>query len=194
LLCLFVYFAYSYIDEQMKLSTLHHYLTQVPGVAVTSADWEDDRIVVEGLQDPDAVIPYDTLAANRIPEDELLFKTIPFRSLEVDMELQRFKNEMDLPPGVYLGVREGRIFLYGEAPVVWLIDNDVRLRQLSADRRLNSGIRMSSVVGDELTSVEIGGLMNANKLALLQAIFAANNWVTVTATLAPESRKDGDGG
>jgi len=208
LLCVFAYFAYHFIDEKMKLSTVEHYLRQAPGIAVTSAYWDDDRIVVEGLQDPDAVIPYATLDANGIPRDQLFLKTIPFRSLEIDMELQRFKNELDLPAGVYLGIRDDRIFLYGEAPVLWLIDNDVRLRQLSADRRLNistlsasfesvsdvlrrnfssselSRIRMSSVVGDELTSVQIGGFMPANKLALLKAIFAANNWVSVTATLA----------
>jgi len=210
LLALLGYFAYQYTDKSTKLTTVEHFLRQAPGIAVTDTYWDDDHIIVEGLQDPDAVIPYGILEAYNINDQNLVLNTIPFRSLEVDMELQRFKNELVLPSSVYLGSRDSKIYLYGEAPVAWLIENDVRLRQLSADRRLNistlsasfesvsdllrsnftgtelASIRMSSVVGDELTSVEIGGQMVANRLALLKAIFAANNWVTVTATQASD--------
>lgn len=210
-LAVLAYFAFGLIQKNTKISTVEHYLRQAPGIAVTSAYWSDDRIVVEGLQDPDAVIPYSKLDANGISEDELLLKTIPFRSLEIDMELQRFKNELDLPTGVYLGVRENIIFLYGEAPLRWLMTNDVRLRQLAADRRLNisslsasfesvsdllranfsgselSFIKMSSIVRDEATLVQIGGRMVSGKLALLKAIFAANNWVNVTAALTADT-------
>lgn len=207
------YFAYGVIDKNTKINSVERYLSQAPGIAVTSAYWDDERIIVEGLQDPDAIIPYGKLEDNNVSADQLVLKTIPFRSLEVDMELQRFKKELELPRGVYLGVRDSRIFLYGEAPIFWLINNDVRLRQLSADRRLDistlsasfesvsdllrrnfsgaelSGIKMSSVVGEFSTAVQIGGQMEASKLALLKAIFAANNWVNVTAAFGPPSKQ-----
>ena len=41
---------------------------------------------------------------------------------------------------------------------------------------------MSSISGDEFTSLSVGGRMAADKLALLKAIFAGNPWVEVSAT------------
>jgi len=77
------------------------------------------------------------LAAHDIEPDLLDLKTIPFRSLESEMELQRFSNELDLPDGVSLENKQGRLVLAGEAPVLWLLGNDARLRQLAADKRLD---------------------------------------------------------
>jgi len=200
------YFAYNWISKDSKQSVVERYLRDAPGIAVTSTFWDDQQLVVEGLKDPDASVPYKTLEAHGIEPEDLVLKTIPFRSLELDMELQRFTNEFSLPEGVYLRKRDQSIFLYGEATINWLVENNARVRQLSTDGRLNIsnltasfesvseilranfranellGIRMSSIAGEEFTSLSIGGRMPADKLALLRAIFAGNPWVEVSAT------------
>jgi len=205
------FFTYQWFDRSRKVSTVEHYLRQAPGIAATNVYWENDQIVIEGLKDPDAKIPFGSLASNQLNQDKLRFKMIPFRSLEVDMELQRFREEMDLPRGVYLSSRNGRVYLYGEAPIVWLSDNDARIRQLFADRRLDISnlsasfesvsdllrinfsrddlkqVRMSSKVEDDLTVVQISGALEAGKLALMRALFAGSNWVNVTARQTVES-------
>ncbi len=199
------YFAYKWVDKSTKLDTVAHYMRQEPGIAATEVYWQDGKIVVEGLKDPDARVPYAVLEAYDISREQLEFRTIPFRSLELGMELQRFRDELTLPSGVYLSARDGEVYLYGEAPIDWLNDNDVRIRQLSADRRLTisrlsaslesvsdllranfksqelRGVRMSSVARDELTVLQIGGVLESNKLALLKALFAGSHWVDVTA-------------
>jgi len=200
------YFVYSWISHNSKLSVVERYLRNTPGIAVTSTFWDGDQLVVEGLQDPDATVPYKTLQAYDIEPENLILKMIPFRSLELSMELQRFENEFSLPEGVYLSKRDKQVYLYGEASIAWLGANDARVRQLSADGRLNisnlsasfesvsevlsanfsaeelAAISMSSFVNDELTSVSIGGRMSASKIALLKAIFAGSPWVNVSAS------------
>lgn len=200
------YFAYKWLDKSTKINTVAHYLREEPGIAATDIYWQDGKLVVEGLKDPDAKVPYAILQAYNIEPDQLEFKTIPFRSLELGMELQRFRDELTLPSGVYLSAREGEVYLYGEAPIEWLSTNEVRIRQLAADRRLtisrlsasyesvsevlrtnfNSqdlvGVRMSSVARDELTVVQVGGVLDPSNLALLKALFAGSHWVDVTAT------------
>jgi len=131
------YFIYQWFDGKSKLNVVEHYLKQTPGVVVTTAFWQDDKITVEGLKDPDALLPYKVLAAHDIEPNLLDLKTIPFRSLESEMELQRFSNELDLPDEVSLENKQGRLVLAGEAPVLWLLGNDARLRQLAADKRLD---------------------------------------------------------
>lgn len=200
-----LYFAYQWFTHNNKLSTVEYYLRQTPGIAATDIYWKSGKLVIEGLKDPDAKAPYGALEAYDIDRDVLEFRTIPFRSLEVDMELQRFRNELTLPRGVYLSVRNDVIYLYGEAPILWLNSNDARIRQLAADRRLTiselsaslesvsdllrtsfsksdlKGMRMTSNARGELIVLEIGGTFEASKLALMSALFAGNRWVMVTA-------------
>ncbi|GAA6137193.1 hypothetical protein NBRC116583_09400 [Arenicella sp. 4NH20-0111] len=205
-LAMALYFAFQFFINSSKVSTVEHFLRETPGVATTALYWSDGKLVVEGLQDPDAVIPYETLKSYDIHQEDLEFNMIPFRSLELDMELQRFRTELSLPRGVYLSVRNNKIELYGKSPLRWLLENDVRIRQLAADRRLSIAelspslvsvsdilissfprdilrtLSMSEVVRDERTVLEIGGQMDAVNLALLQAMFAGNRWVMVTAS------------
>lgn len=200
------YFAYQWFNKSNAVATVEHYLRQAPGIATTDVYWDDDQIVVEGLKDPDAEVPFDALAAYDLPAEKLRFKMIPFRSLEVDMELQRLRQELVLPGSVHLGVRGDKVFLHGKAPLLWLAENDVRIRQLSADRRLDisqlsasfesvsdilranfkpqdlQGLNMSSLVIDQQDVVQISGRLEASKLALLKAFFAGSHWVTVDAT------------
>ena len=201
------FFAYQWFVKSNQIATVEYYLRQAPGVAATDVYWSGDRIIVEGLQDPDARIPLGTLQSYGIDTQKIQFSMIPFRSLEVDMELQRFKQELDLPSGVYLSSNRGGnvVWLYGEAPIRWLNENDARIRQLAADRRLDISelsasfesvsdllranfsaadlpkIRMTSVAGDEQTLVSISGSLQSGKLALLKALFAGSHWVAVTA-------------
>jgi hypothetical protein len=200
-----LYFGYQWFVHHNKLSTVEYYLKQAPGIAATDVYWESGKLVIEGLKDPDATVPYGALEAYDIDRQLLEFKTIPFRSLEVDMELQRFRNELILPAGVYLSVRDSVIHLYGEAPIKWLNANDARIRQLAADNRLTimglsaslesvsdllrsnfaiqdlNRIRMSSNTRDNLLAVEVGGTFEPDTLALVSALFAGSRWVVVTA-------------
>ena len=121
------------------------------------------------------------------------------------MELQRFRNELTLPSGVYLSVRAEEIYLYGEAPIEWLNLNDARIRQLAADGRLTTsalsasyesvsdvlranfakdelqGVHMSSSPQEDMTTLQLGGTVKPGSLGLMSALFAGSRWVTVTA-------------
>lgn len=197
--------AFYYFSKYSRLQTVEHFLRQTPGVAVTDSYWDDGKIIIEGLQDPDAEVPYSKLEQEGIEPDVLVMNTIPFRSLEFSMELQRFKKEFALPRGVQFGVQENQISLYGESPIQWLFDNDIRIRQLSSDNRIdirNLSASLNSVVlmlqstfsDDELSLiipstnfvneqlvVELTGSMPEAPLRLLRAMFAQSHWVNVTA-------------
>ena len=110
------YFAYNWVSKESKQSVVERYLRDAPGIAVTTTFWEDQKLVVEGLKDPDASVPFKTLEAHGIEKDDIVLKTIPFRSLELDMELQRFRDEFSLPSGVYLSKRDQGICLLYTSP------------------------------------------------------------------------------
>ena len=188
-----------------QLKTVEHFMREAPGIALTDAYWDGGQIVVEGLQDPDAEVPFAKLSNQGVDSDKVLLKTIPFRSLEFGMELQRFKKEFALPDGVQFGVNGQQISLYGQSPLQWLLDNDVRLRQLSADRRIDISNLSASLVSvtdrlekdfneDDLSNivpvisivqdrivVELTGSMPEHALRQLNAMFARNHWVVVSA-------------
>ena len=121
------------------------------------------------------------------------------------MELQRFQGELILPKGVSLSIRENRINISGEAPIRWLIQNDVRLRQLSGDKRLDisdlsassdsvysmlqerfrsedlAQVELTKFVGDEQTLLQVGGRVTDQRLAVLNSMFEQVFWVDVVA-------------
>ncbi len=205
LLGLVGFFLVNWLVGRSQLDTVEHFLRDTPGVATTDLYWKGGKLVVEGLKDPDAVIPFDTFRAYGISPETLQINMIPFRSLEVDMERLRFESELDLPSGVGLAVENGIVSLRGQAPIRWLNGKNVRLRQLSADRRLSItnlsashdsvlamlaasfpqadllAVDLLTVRDPVKTTVQIGGRIPARNLALLQAIFASNDWVDVTA-------------
>lgn len=203
MLIVLAYLLFQWGSSRAELSTVRHILSKTPGVAVTQVALSNDRIMVSGLKDPDARIPYTTLESYGIDKDQLALNMTPFRSLETEMELLRFRNELDLPSGVDLRVGDHIVELHGEAPFDWLLRKNERLRQLAADRRLSTvdlsasfesvrtflGRRFSN---DELsrlkfakeqtanqTVVKLGGAMPETRLALLNAMLASNVWVEV---------------
>lgn len=199
------FFVIQWANRSSKLATIDHYFKQTPGVAITDSYWRNGKIIVEGLQDPDAKLPLEILNSHGISQDDLTLATIPFRSLDSDMELQRFEDELTLPNGVSLNIRENKIHINGEAPIKWLVDNDIRLRQLSADKRLDiSGLSASSdsvhdmlqerfqpnslsnlqltksIAGDK-TVLRVAGSVSAKKLVVLKSMFEHVFWVDVVA-------------
>ena len=195
---------YYFFDRNSKISTVEHFLRQTPGIAATDVFWEDGAIVVEGLQDPDARVPYDIFDAYGIKSDSLILQTIPFRSLDVNMELQRFRDEFVLPKGVNLAAINNAVHLDGSAPITWLNTHDIRIRQLAADSRLNiseltaSPESVKAVLRKFLSSAEVDealdvstvdvnfaqitrvrGSLSTRKVALVNALFANNIWVEV---------------
>lgn len=180
LLATLAYFIYGWISEISQQQTVEHYLRQTPGVAVTDTYWEDGVIVVEGLQDPDAEIPFELLAAHNISQTQLDLRTIPFRSLQTDMELLRFNKELRPPTDLSFKVENGRIYLNGEASIGWLLRNDARLRQLAADKRLNlMGLRASESSVKGYLSARFAGADPRLQSRLLD-LFVGKPWVDVS--------------
>lgn len=200
LLALGLYF----FERHSILSTVKFNLQKTPGIALTDAYWDDNKVVIEGLQDPDAVIPYDEFRKHQIEEDRVVFNTIPFRSLESSMELQRFNREFVLPDGVEFTEVDNRIRLSGEGTIDWLHSNDLRIRQLAADGRIDiSGLSaslssISDLLGKEFSETELSGVsstiiadqnnqdlvqlfgrMSPASLNKLKSIFSSSYWVEV---------------
>jgi len=181
LTCILLAIGVYYLDRYNRMSGVEYNFQRTPGIAMTDSYWEDGKVVIKGLQDPDAVIPYDELESKyRIGRDDLVLDTIPFRSLEASMELS------------------------GETSITWLKDNDLRIRQLAADGRLDvSGLSaslssVSQLLGqefseDQLTNVsssiisnesnqdvvQLFGRMNKESLDRLKSIFSNSYWVEV---------------
>ena len=130
-------------------------MENTPGLAVTDTFWEDGKLIVEGLQDPDAVIPYASLERKNIDSNDLEFRTVPFRSLEYKMELQRFKQEFNLPLGVSFDQLGQKVALSGVASIEWLRSHDIRIRQLDTDGRLD----ISNLV---VSRDSVGSLLKTN--------------------------------
>ena len=131
------YFAYSWFTQNTKINTAERYLNDVPGLVVTDIFWEDDKIVVEGLQDLVAEIPYSILSTNDINENVLEFRTVPFLSLDPSIEMRRLSEKLSISDDVKLEVLEDKLTLHGHADVEWLIDNDTSIRDLVTDRRID---------------------------------------------------------
>lgn len=138
LLGLFCYWAYHSIERFRAVTAARHYLEATPGVVVTDVYWEDGKVQVEGLRDSAAELPFSTLQAYGITQQNLNLLLSPFRSLEPQVELQRFAKEFPMPGSAALRVDEsGNIILAGQASLPWLSFYSDRLRQLSAEGRLN---------------------------------------------------------
>ena len=194
-------------SHKNKIDTLEYYLAKSPGIAVTDIYWSDSKFVIEGLKDPDAIIPFGALDAYELTRNKLDFQMVPFRSLETDMELQRFASEFSLPLNVELKVIEGHIHLIGEAPIEWLKLNSARISQLVADKRINAShlstsydsvlrilkkhfsteeLSLINVLNEPKTSlVTIDAALSPNSQARLSALFSTGRWVKVNSVYAP---------
>ena len=192
-------------ERYSALSIVKFNIQKTPGIAMTDAYWDDGKIIIEGLKDPDAVIPYYEFSRHRIIDpDTIVLNTIPFRSLESSMELQRFSREFVLPEGVSFSEVNGKIRLSGEGSIDWLRSNDLRIRQLAADGRLDiSGLfaslnSISNLLSKEFSEAELSGVsstiiadhnnqdlvqlfgrMPASSLNKLKSIFSNSYWVEV---------------
>jgi len=191
------------LNRYSKLSLVEHFLEQTPGVEITDLYWDNGDIIAKGFQDPDADIPYHLFAEHGLEKEDLVFDTISFRSLEPQMELQRFNKEFDLPTGVALGIDEERVFLYGEAPIEWLLKSAAKLELLASDNRLDISTLSaseSSIIEflkmnfsqNEILSintkplftetgnvVQINGRLDKSQVLLLKTLFLTNRWVDV---------------
>lgn len=194
---------YYFFDRSTKVSTVEHFLRQTPGIATTDVYWQDGTIVVEGFQDPDAKVPFAVLDVYGVTQQILVLNTIPFRSLDVSMELLRFREEFTLPSGVKLAVSDNVVQLSGESPITWLNANDIRIRQLAADSRLDisqlavsrdsvrlvlqnfltttelDSLKVNYAAGEPVKVARIEGTLAVSKMTLIKALFANNIWVEV---------------
>ena len=182
LFSLALYALVQWFDKRTRLATAQHYLSVTPGMVVTSSYWQDQEMVIEGLKDPDAILPMAILNAHKIEIDDLSIRTTPFRSLQPEMELQRFNADLLPPQGVKLSADSGTMRMTGQAPIKWLLANDNRLRQLAADKRLNiSGLRAS----EDSVNQYLDTHLDAGRVELRQAMaemLAAQPWGQVLPT------------
>lgn len=173
------YLVYDRVSSAAQRQTVEHYLKQTPGLAVTRTYWNDDVIVVEGLQDPDAEIPYALFAAHRIEPAMLSLQTIPFRSLDAEMEMQRFTRELAPPPPLRFAFEDGRLSLAGEAPIGWLLRHNLRLRQLAVDKRLLiNELRASNASVSAYIAANFGSLDEPARAAR-QAALSGKPWLEI---------------
>ena len=152
-----VYWVALQYDKQSKLSTVQYYLENTPGFVINSIQWRNNRVVVHGLQDPDALLPIQILKAYDIDNLNLRLQTTAFRSLHPVLETRRFEEQLQPPAGVEISQAGRQMVIRGKASIQWLLENDTRLRQLSADGRLQmSGLRVlpSSIAGYFESSTE----------------------------------------
>jgi len=215
LICLAILFlVFRWFAHKNNISTIEYYLSKTPGVAVTDVSWRDSKFVIEGLKDPDAIIPYRALEAYELTKDKLDFQMVPFRSLEIDMELQRFVSELSLPSNMQLLTINDEILLIGEAPIEWLTVNGTRIAQLVADKRINASnlsasydsvmallkryfsadeLSLITVINDPNTSVlTIDSELSPNKRMELVELFYENQWVVVSSTNTSSFLNDSD--
>lgn len=177
---LLLYWLYAGIDKRSKLSAVNYYLDAAPGIVVTKAIWKDDAIVVDGLRDPDASLPVKTLRAYGIDDSNLVLQMTPFRSLEVEMEIRRFRSELDPPSSAQLAIIDGQVALSGEASLSWLLEHDGRLRQLSIDKRLNiNSLYANRASVDAYLRSQLGLSLQASHEKVL-VIFSELPWVQIS--------------
>ena len=175
-----VYLFAQWFIRDSKLGTVQHYLSSTPGLVMTSAYWKNKRLVIEGLQDPDARLPYRLLQAHSIGADDLDLRTTPFRSLEPGMEKQRFLAELRPPAAVELLADKNGVTLSGKAPIRWLLQHDARLRQLAADKRIDiSGLAASQVSVNQYIDVSFNGMSGTLKRQLAESLLD-KPWVQVS--------------
>ena len=195
-------------DSYSRLSTVKHFLDQTPGITANHVIHDDGKIVVQGLKDPDAIIPYQTLNSYGIAESDIRFATVPVRSLEPEMELARFTNEFSLPTGVSLYKKDGKIYLEGDAPYEWLKSNQTRILNLASDKRLNisrlaadeqsvraainaryDSVRINSMTSSIKTEHSKMGVVNielevsSKEFASLVSSFSGIPWVKIEANI-----------
>lgn len=132
------YFVLTSLIQKAKLNTAEHYLRGIPGLVMTNIFSENKNIIVEGLRDPLAQIPYSILGANGVDMNVLEMRTAPFRSLDPSIEKQRLIKEITPPAGVNFQIDKGVLKLVGYAPIDWLLENDARIRQLSIEGRFDA--------------------------------------------------------
>jgi len=195
-------------DSHTQLSTVKHFLDKTPGITANHVIRDGGKIVVQGLKDPDAVIPYETLSSYGISGTDIEFATVPVRSLEPDMELARFKKEFSLPDGINLYQKDGRVSIEGDAPYEWLRSNQTRILNLASDRRLDiSGLSASvqsvkAIINAKYDSIQIKSLtssqtkeyphteivnveldVSAQEFASLVSSFSGAYWVNIEANI-----------
>lgn len=175
-----VYLIAQQYDKQSKLSAVQYYLESTPGFVTNSLAWQDDRIVVQGLQDPDAVLPLAILQAYNVDAKNLHLQTTPFRSLHWVLENRRFQKNLQPPHGVSIYQSGKRIAIRGEAPLEWLLENNIRLRQLSSDGRLQMGeLRvLPASINDYFATSREASLAHSDA-SLLHAI-STQSWIKLS--------------
>jgi hypothetical protein len=136
LLGFLAYVIFNWFEDRSKLTTVERFFASTPGVVLTESYVEDDQVVVKGFMDPDVNLPLSSLEAYGIGRDDIDLQTVPFRSLDPEMEILRFRKELVVPEGLSFTENAGRVHLQGEAHIDWLIEHDFRMRQLAADNRI----------------------------------------------------------
>jgi len=128
----------AWITNWARVDTVHQYLQETPGMVVFDTFREKGNIVVEGIQDPLAEIPFSILDAHGVDRNEIEFRTAPFQSLEASIEVERFRQTLSPPSSVEIS-RDGQVInLVGIASLDWLLLNDSQIRHWYIDGRLEA--------------------------------------------------------
>ena len=95
-------------------------LRDQPGIVVTEQGKRDGKFFIAGLRDPLAADPRALLGAAQIDPGQVSAQWTPYQSLHPLFVLKRLEASLDPPPGVTVGIMDGRIAAKGSASSAWL--------------------------------------------------------------------------
>lgn len=120
LLALVAYWLFSSMQQRSQLNYVSNVLGQTPGVLATDVFWQDGRLQVYGLKDPLAVLPVSRFAQQGIAEQNINFQLKPYRSLENEIVITRYREQHNVPEQVQLALDNQTLAFSGSADLSWL--------------------------------------------------------------------------
>jgi outer membrane protein OmpA-like peptidoglycan-associated protein len=152
-------------------------LRNTQGIAITLANRENGRYILEGLRDPLAVSPETLLTNSGIDLRKVSMRFRPFLSLDPELVVKRARAAIEAPAGVSASLDRDMLRLAGTASHAWILQTR------------NAG---STLVLAGIRVVQTGGLIDSDLEALRAEIestgilFASNSSI-----VTPEQDRQG---
>jgi len=168
---LLYWFAYSYEKTRIK-NTVDQQLSTTPGILPTSVFWDKKELIVLGLIDPLAEVPWTAIEESGLEQSQLNLQMKKYSSLEAAIFAKRFRLELAIPDEIDVEITETSsemklAKLSGDVSVETILSLRERLDKLSrADISFDaSNISISEAAILEYVQSSIG-LPNNSELSL----------------------------
>jgi OOP family OmpA-OmpF porin len=112
------------IRDQHRWNAAVENLSAQPGIAITKAEHDNGRYIINGMRDPLAVDPNEILRKYHINAKFVNSKWIPFVSLESEFVVKRAQQLLKPPKSVSLSFEDGTgtLTATGSAPIKWILE------------------------------------------------------------------------